>query len=84
MILKFISGQKVGGQPHGFGEDYRRLRLQLMRSLLKMLSMSKVALKAIGLNGLEKPPGMPSRISPQVEPFLSFGVFYNGCLLAQI
>lgn len=55
-----------------------------MRSLLKMLSTSKVALKGIGVNGLEKPPGMPSRISPQVEPAQSFGVFYNGCLLAQI
>ena len=84
MILKFISGQKVGGQPHGFGEDYRRSRLQLMRSLLKMLSTPKVALKAIGVNGLEKPPGMPLRISLLVEPFPGFGVFYNGCLLAQI
>ena len=84
MIFKFISGQKVGGQPHGFGEDYRRLRLQLMRSLLTMLSMSKVALKAIGLNGLEKPPGMPSPISPLVGPFLGFGAFCNDWLLAQI
>ena len=78
----FISA-KVGGRPKGSVRILSTLTLAVDAVASQNVKYVEVSSERHWGEWVEKLPGMP-RISPQVEPAQSFGVFYNGCLLAQI